>query len=83
VAKLTQADTGRNNITDWLWSLFIYSFITYILFYLFKKELWKKAGFERCSPAVRVARDVTLRHNDWVSIFTVSIENLRCTLHIL
>jgi len=50
---------------------------------LIKKIVKKTAGFKSSSPAVRVARDVTLLHNDCVSIFTVSIENLRCTLHIL
>jgi len=43
----------------------------------------KITGFERSFPAVRAARDVTLLHNDCVSIFTFSIENIRCTLHVL
>jgi len=52
-------------ITVVLSPLFIYSFITFILFYLLdKKKIVKKiARFKSSSPAVRVARDVTLLHN--------------------
>jgi len=40
----------------WLVVAFIYLFIfTYILFYLLKiKKLWKKAEFERSTPAARL-----------------------------